>query len=189
MQSFAFNRPPPGRYGSQIAAAHLFQVDGDVGLQPLQSGAIGARLRPFRPIGRDARIGQVSATDIDARHPFPPIWTGNAHRYHNRCVWIGLCQTAQPGAIRAGFGQPARRVEPAVGLAVIGQPGDVPVADIAGVGLPDLRPAADEHDAPGESAEHGSGSCCCAYTTSAVVAGKCGTAGDGLGRRSARGRG
>ena len=109
MQSFAFNRPPPGRYGSQIAAAHLFQVDGDVGLQPLQSGAIGARLRPFRPIGRDARIGQVSATDIDARHPFPPIWTGSAHRYHNRCVWIGLCQTAQPGAIRAGFGQPARR--------------------------------------------------------------------------------
>lgn len=41
------------------------------------------------------------------------------------------------------------RIEPAIGGAIVGQAGNVPVADIARVDVPYRRSAADEDDAPG----------------------------------------
>ena len=45
-------------------------------------------------------------------------------------------------------------IEPAVGLAVIGQPGDVPMADERRIGSIDGRAAADEDDAVRKARQH-----------------------------------
>src|SRR5262245_20285447 len=45
-------------------------------------------------------------------------------------------------------------IEPAIGFAVIGQPGDIPVADEGCIGLPHRRTAADINDAVGEPRQH-----------------------------------
>ena len=46
------------------------------------------------------------------------------------------------------------RIEPAIGLAVIWQPVDVPMADERRIGGIDERPAADEDDAARKAREH-----------------------------------
>src|SRR5687768_13395699 len=46
------------------------------------------------------------------------------------------------------------RIEPAVGLVVIGQPRNVPVADIGRISLPNRGPASDIDHAVGKPGEH-----------------------------------
>src|SRR5262245_24216441 len=45
-------------------------------------------------------------------------------------------------------------VEPPVGVAVIGQAGDIPMADEGGIGIPHRRAAADEHHSSGVAGQH-----------------------------------
>src|SRR5689334_8173117 len=63
----------------------------------------------------------------------------------NSTAWTrsALLSADQPGGI-----------EPAVGVAVIGQAGDVPMADEGRIGVPHLGAAADEYHPPGVAGEH-----------------------------------